>query len=66
MEQIKAMDVVSGQGANHSDTPGITRIYNAAMAQKMRFYVPDSVQLCTNNHTYFGAFVDGRFPRPER
>jgi hypothetical protein len=48
MERIKAMDFGSGQGANHSDTQGIARICNAAMAQKTRFYVPDSVQHCTS------------------
>jgi hypothetical protein len=49
MEQIKAMNFWSGQGANHSDTRGIARICNAAMAQKTRFYVPDSVQHCTSS-----------------
>jgi hypothetical protein len=44
MEQIKTMDFGSRQGANHSDTQGIARICNAAMAQKTRFYVPDSVK----------------------
>jgi hypothetical protein len=47
MEQIKMMDFGSGQGANHSDTQGIARICNAAMARKTHFYVPDSVQHCT-------------------
>jgi len=50
MEQIKMMDFVSGQGANHSDTKGIARICNAAMARKAHFYVPDSVQRCTRHY----------------
>jgi hypothetical protein len=40
------MDFGSGQGANYSDTLGIARICNAAMAQKARFYVSAGVQHC--------------------
>jgi hypothetical protein len=47
MEQMKMKNFESGQGANHSDTLGIARICNAAMAQKTHFYVPDSVPHCT-------------------
>ncbi|MGH8830726.1 MAG: hypothetical protein ACREXV_06510 [Polaromonas sp.] len=51
MEQIKAkaMDFGSGQGANHSHGSTMAKICNAAMAQKTRFYVPDSVQHHTSH-----------------
>jgi hypothetical protein len=47
MEQIKMTHFGSAQGANHSDTSGVVRIWNAAMTQKTRLYVPDGAQHCT-------------------
>ena len=50
------MDFGSGQGVNRSNSSTIARIYNAALAQKTRFYGLDSVQHHTN---------DGLMKRPE-
>src|SRR5207245_5143396 len=47
--QIKPMDFCLGQGANHSNSSTIARICNAAMDEKTRFYVPDSVQHHTSH-----------------
>jgi len=58
------MDFCSGQGANHSNSPAIARICNAAMGKKTRFYVPDSVQHHTGLEV-MGYFQLTSFPCPQ-